>query len=71
MSGADVPDSIVRLLKDGQMQLFPLSLYDGHLFATVGGDDWLVDTGAPTSFGDDPSLHVGERTSASRMPIWA
>jgi hypothetical protein len=43
------------------MQSFPLRSDGGHLFATVGGHDWLLDTGAPTSFGNVPSLNIGER----------
>ena len=34
------------------MQKLPLKWINGHLFATIDKDDWLIDTGAPSSFGD-------------------
>jgi hypothetical protein len=30
---------------------YPLQLSEGHLFLEVDGDRWLIDTGAPASFG--------------------
>ena len=44
----------------------PLHLRDGHLFVEIGGEPsgqlWLLDTGAPTSFGASRSLVIaGER----------
>ena len=33
------------------MQQFVLRHENGHLFVNLGGDDWLLDTGAPSSFG--------------------
>lgn len=42
----------------------PLQLRDGHLFVELSGELWLLDTGAPTSFGMTPSLAIaGERFS--------
>lgn len=38
------------------MTTMPLTLTRGHLFVEVEGNLWLVDTGAPTSFGVTPSL---------------
>lgn len=38
------------------MPTLPLALTDGHLFLTLDGDRWLVDTGAPTSFGTSRAL---------------
>lgn len=40
------------------MTLIPLQLRDGHLFAEIDGDPWLLDTGAPSSFGASPALRV-------------
>jgi len=34
------------------MQLLPLEHVNGHLFVIIGEDNWLVDTGAPSSFGN-------------------
>ena len=43
-------------------QTFPLHLYKSHFFVEINGDCWLVDTGAPTSFGTVSGLTlVGER----------
>ena len=44
------------------MQSFPMTFRDGHLFVTISGHDWLLDTGAPTSFGTVTSLVVENRT---------
>lgn len=38
------------------MPTLPLALTDGHLFLTLDGDRWLLDTGAPASFGARRSL---------------
>lgn len=44
------------------MHTLPLQLRDGHLFIDLGGQLWLLDTGAPTSFGASRSLAIaGER----------
>ena len=48
------------------MHTLPLQLRDGHLFVDLcgdlGGQLWLLDTGAPTSFGASRSLAIaGER----------
>ena len=32
----------------------------GHLYVSIDGHDWLLDTGAPTSFGDIKSLYIGK-----------
>jgi hypothetical protein len=34
------------------MSTLPLELRDGHVFVNIEGNRWLIDTGAPTSFGD-------------------
>ncbi len=44
------------------MHTYPLRLQGGHLFVTVDGQDWLLDTGAPSSFGAVPSLTLAEQT---------
>lgn len=44
------------------MVSLPLSFIDGHLFVRVEGADWLVDTGAPASFGEPSELKIGDRT---------
>lgn len=36
----------------------PLQLRDGHLFVELDGGRWLLDTGAPTSFGPGGSLTI-------------
>ncbi len=38
------------------MTTLPLHFRDGHLFVELDGELWLVDTGAPTSFGTASSL---------------
>lgn len=43
-------------MSDGRLQVLPLLHRDGHLFVEVGGDLWLLDTGAPSSFGRSPRL---------------
>lgn len=44
------------------MHILPLQLRDGQLFIDLGGQLWLLDTGAPTSFGASRSLAIaGER----------
>ena len=40
----------------------PLSFRDGHLFLETDGQLWLFDTGAPTSFGSQASLSLGDET---------
>lgn len=41
------------------MNTFPLKLQDGHLFLELNGKLWLLDTGAPTSFGTSGSISIG------------
>jgi len=46
------------------MNTLPLQLRDGHLFVELGGELWLLDTGAPTSFGTSRNLTIaGEQFS--------
>jgi len=40
------------------MSTFPLQLRDGHLFVELNGELWLLDTGAPTSFGTSNNLSL-------------
>ncbi|CAN5701075.1 hypothetical protein BH11VER1_BH11VER1_38740 [soil metagenome] len=40
------------------MNTLPLKLQDGHLFLELNGELWLLDTGAPTSFGSSNSLSL-------------
>lgn len=40
------------------MNTLPLKLQDGHLFLELGGELWLLDTGAPTSFGTSGSIFI-------------
>jgi len=42
------------------MNTLPLQLRDGHLFVELGGELWLLDTGAPTSFGTSHSLTIAD-----------
>jgi hypothetical protein len=46
------------------MNTIALQHRDGHVFVELGGELWLLDTGAPTSFGTSRSLSIaGERFS--------
>jgi hypothetical protein len=49
------------------MSIYPLSLKDGYLIASIGGNDWLLDTGSPMSFGDFSCLTI-EGESARIAP---
>lgn len=40
------------------MDILPLQLLNGHVFAELNGELWFLDTGAPTSFGTSRSLSV-------------
>lgn len=40
------------------MDTLPLQFRHGHLFVELGGEPWLLDTGAPTSFGMSRSLTI-------------
>jgi hypothetical protein len=44
------------------MQSFPISFFNGHLFIKIGSNNWLLDTGAPTSFGNVTSITIEKRT---------
>ena len=44
------------------MHALPLIQLDGHLFVTLVGQDWLLDTGAPTSFGTAAAVTIGDRS---------
>jgi len=35
-----------------------LKFLKGHLFVSIDGNDWLIDTGAPSSFGDIQELEI-------------
>src|SRR5262249_22933160 len=43
------------------MHTLPLRTQDGHLFVEVGGAPWLLDTGAPASFGDARVLLLADK----------
>lgn len=46
------------------INLLPLKVQQGHLFVDVGGEPWLLDTGAPMSFGASRKLTIaGEHFS--------
>ena len=48
------------------MNTLPLQLRDGHVFVELGGELWLLDTGARTSFGTSRRLSIaGEQFSLS------
>lgn len=50
-----------------RMNSFPLQFRNGHLFVELGGELWLLDTGAPTSFGASSSVSIaGEQFSLGR-----
>ncbi|MFM7282754.1 MAG: hypothetical protein ACKO32_13355 [Planctomycetia bacterium] len=40
------------------MITLPLQLRDGHLFVNLSGELWLIDTGAPSSFGRSRRLNI-------------
>ncbi len=40
------------------MATLPLHFRDGHLFLESDGGLWLIDTGAPTSFGSEPAVTI-------------
>ena len=40
-----------RSTRTETMNTLPLQVREGHVFVELGGELWLVDTGAPTSFG--------------------
>lgn len=40
------------------MNALPLQLRDGHLFIELNGELWLLDTGAPNSFGTNNGLSL-------------
>ena len=40
------------------MNTFPLQLRDGHLFIELSGELWLLDTGAPNSFGPNGNFSL-------------
>jgi hypothetical protein len=49
------------------MSTLPLQPRDGHVFVELDGELWLVDTGAPTSFGASSDLTIlGEQYSLDR-----
>ena len=43
-------------------QKFPLEFLEGHLFVTIDGASFLIDTGAPTSFGSTRKITIGGET---------
>jgi hypothetical protein len=43
-------------------QSFPLKLQNGHLFIEISGQTFILDTGAPSSFGTDSSVTLHEMT---------
>ena len=42
------------------MNRLPLTIQKGHLFVGIAGEQWLIDTGAPVSFGGSAGLSIGE-----------
>ena len=45
----------------------PLKFIKGHLYITLEGEDWVIDTGSPASFGDIATLVIaGESYSVSK-----
>ena len=40
------------------MHTLPLRFQDGHVFVELSGELWLLDTGAPTSFGLSRDLSI-------------
>ena len=50
-------------------QSFPLQLQNGHIFTGFSGQTFLLDTGAPTSFGTDSSVTLHSKTF-DLPPTW-
>lgn len=44
--------------------LIPLITHHGHFFARIDGQDWIVDTGSPVSFGNDAVLALAGQSFA-------
>ncbi len=44
------------------MSNFVLKFKSGHLFVTIAGNDWLLDTGASASFGKVDSIQIEKQT---------
>jgi len=44
------------------MTTYPLTLHNGHLFLTIDQNSWLLDTGAPESFGNQASLNIAGKS---------
>ena len=44
------------------MTNYPLELKDGYLIASIDGNDWLLDTGSPMSFGKASPLGIDWQT---------
>ncbi|WP_068546549.1 hypothetical protein [Thalassotalea crassostreae] len=40
------------------MKIYPLKFIKQHLFITLDGKDWLIDTGSPVTFGDIDSIEL-------------
>ncbi len=46
---------------------YPLRLSQGHLLARIDGQEWVLDTGSPLSFGDPGAIELaGERNPLAR-----
>ena len=43
------------------MQQLRLTLRSGHLIASLGNGDWLLDTGSPISFGKEAEIELDDR----------
>ncbi len=62
--GAGMNDAGLELFHSNKgtiMSSYPLSLRDGHLFVSVHGQDWLLDTGGTASFGAVSSILIDVR----------
>ena len=44
---------------ESDFSILPLRHMHGHMFVEIDNEMWLVDTGAPTSFGDYNCIAIG------------
>jgi hypothetical protein len=47
-----------------KMHTFSLKFINSHLVITLDNHDWMLDTGAPNSFGDISAITIGDNTFA-------
>jgi hypothetical protein len=67
LRGAGELQAVIRSTGTKRMTILPLQFRSGHIFVELGGGLWLLDTGAPTSFGASSSVSfAGEEFDLGR-----